>query len=153
MIAHDLQQPVNAIMLRVQLLIRRVLEEKGRGYVLQIREATEQLSRLIKDLFVASKVEAKRLQLKRQPIALGTLVNAVIDRIPDVGPRAHRRARGTHVGGEHSRRDYELPLYPACYVRTFLDLSRTPGLSLISMSLSVDSLGRRGAQEYRPFLF
>ena len=35
MIAHDLQQPVNAIMLRVQLLIRRVLEEKGRTFVLQ----------------------------------------------------------------------------------------------------------------------
>ena len=49
-----------------------------------------------KDLFDASKLEAKRLQLKRHPVALGALVKAVIERSPDVAARTmFRQAAGS----------------------------------------------------------
>lgn len=87
MIAHDLQQPMNAIGLRVQLMLRRSLNEKDRGDVLQIREAAAQMSRLIRDLLDASKLEARRLQLSRRRVLFAALVKEVIERIPDVASR------------------------------------------------------------------
>lgn len=87
MVAHDLQQPVSAIMLWAQVLLRGDLGESERDDVQHIQEATAHMSRMIKDLFDASKVEARRLQLNRRPLALGAVAKLIAERDPNIAPR------------------------------------------------------------------
>jgi len=92
MIAHDLQQPVNAIVLRTDLLLRRALGDKDRADVLRIREATMQMSQQVKDFLDAAQLETRRLVLRRERLELGRLLQATLNRLADRAARVALRA-------------------------------------------------------------
>jgi len=81
-IAHDLRQPVNAIMLTVDALERmHVGGPPGREQkaIDRIRSGVTRLSRMINDLLDASRIEARRLSVSPATVDLGALVEGVAE--------------------------------------------------------------------------
>jgi len=79
--SHELRTPLNAV-LGFSALLREQLEptlsERQKRYLGNIRDAGEHLLELINDVLDLSKVEAGRIELRPETIALETLVEPVI---------------------------------------------------------------------------
>ena len=77
-VIHDLKNPIGAIDLFAQLLVRDpLLPGEARETAADIRSATRQLMRLIHNLLDISKSEEGKLVVRRTPINLGALVGEV----------------------------------------------------------------------------
>jgi PAS domain S-box-containing protein len=80
-IAHDLRQPVTVITAYTDLLARSVASTpQVQAYADHILASAQQLKRMIADLLDASRIETRRLKLECQPIDLGALVRAIVER-------------------------------------------------------------------------
>jgi signal transduction histidine kinase len=92
-IAHDLRQPLNGIVLHAQVL-RRALgpgaPERQLESIEHIRVAGLRLNRMIEDLLDASRIEASRLKLERRPLALPRLVGEIVARTSELAGRQVR---------------------------------------------------------------
>jgi PAS domain S-box-containing protein len=81
-VAHDLRQPVGAISLTAESLIKMHEGEpspKERRAVERIRSASMRLNRMIEDLLDASRIEAKRLSVEPRLVDFRGLVDAVLE--------------------------------------------------------------------------
>jgi two-component system, sensor histidine kinase and response regulator len=77
-VVHDLKNPVNAMDLHAQVLLRaRELPESLRDSVMQIRTEARQLTRLILNLLDLSKADEGKLSLHRSDVDLRALVAEV----------------------------------------------------------------------------
>jgi len=86
-VVHDLKNPVNAMDLHAQLLIRNAdLPPEARESAVQIRAAASRLARMILNLLDLSKADEGKLTAKRKTIELGSLLEKVISEI-DVAAR------------------------------------------------------------------
>jgi PAS domain S-box-containing protein len=93
-VAHDLRQPVNAIHLDAQMLLRRkedTLPEPERRALSRIVSSSRRLNRMIADLLDASRIESKHMTIEPRPVALDTYVRAVVDELAET--LAGRRVR------------------------------------------------------------
>lgn len=89
-VVHDLKNPVNAMDLHAQLLLRdRSLPPSARDSVTHIRNDARQLSRMIMNLLDLSKGDEGRLEAKCVSLDLPSLVHAVVGEL-DVTARAHK---------------------------------------------------------------
>lgn len=81
-IAHDLRQPLTVITGQASLLARKTKETAPppEPRVEHILSAARQLNRMISDLLDVSRIEARRLALRRQPMDLPALLEAVVER-------------------------------------------------------------------------
>jgi signal transduction histidine kinase/DNA-binding response OmpR family regulator len=78
-LSHELRTPLNAIIGWVQLLQLETIDDQvAHGLQVIDRNARAQ-NKLIEDLLDASRITAGKLQLHLQPVALGPLVQAVVD--------------------------------------------------------------------------
>jgi PAS domain S-box-containing protein len=103
-VAHDLQQPINAIGLRSDLLLRSELNEKQHKDVEQIRSASRRLSRMVQDLMDASQLETHRLQMRFDTVELGSLLRSAADATPELAARTVVTVPGeTVVKGDAQR--------------------------------------------------
>ena len=80
-VAHDLRQPINAIMLRSSLLLRDGLSEKQRNEIRRINAAAQLLNRMASDLMDASLVDSHRLCVNKDRLDLGQLLRDVVERM------------------------------------------------------------------------
>jgi signal transduction histidine kinase len=81
-IAHDLRNPVNALRLQSELLLRQGDGDElrvPRRAMERVDRATGDLARMIDDLLDASRLESSRLELQREPHALAELVAEVVE--------------------------------------------------------------------------
>ncbi len=88
-IAHDLRNPINAILMQIDLLI-----ERGDGSEVRVPVSTlesiqrsgRRLAQMVRDLLDVSQIEADRLSLQRRPVALAEEVSTLIESIrPTLG--------------------------------------------------------------------
>jgi signal transduction histidine kinase len=79
-VAHDLRQPLHTMSLYAQFILRLKPEDQTREAVERIRAAGHRLNRMIGDLMDLSRLDARRLELSRQPVDLGDLVADAIER-------------------------------------------------------------------------
>jgi PAS domain S-box-containing protein len=86
MVAHDLRQPVTVISGYARLLGLGLIDEvEGIARAVEhIGDATLTLNRMIEDLLDVSRIELQQLHLRRQPVDLATLLQAVIEKTRDV---------------------------------------------------------------------
>ena len=91
-VAHDLQQPVNAILLGADLVLRDQLGTRARTTVERIRGSTRRLSRMIDDLKQISALETQRLALNKTSIDLVAFLRDVVARCAEVTSRVVIRA-------------------------------------------------------------
>ena len=85
-IAHDLRSPVSSIALAAQMLERldgSDAPEKRRRAIARICSSVARLSRMIDDLFDASRIEARRLSVTPQAVDLGSLIDGVAETLRD----------------------------------------------------------------------
>jgi len=100
-IGHDLRQPLNAIDLNAQWLVRQLAREPldlatASSSAEKIRAASRRLERMIQDLTDVSRIEAYRLALEPHDADLGLLVREVMARSD-----AAQRVRVTEQGTPH----------------------------------------------------
>jgi signal transduction histidine kinase len=86
-VAHELQQPINTILLRADLLRTSLHDDKHTDDVRHIRTAAKLLSRMVSDLLDASQLEAHRMRVNITRVDVARLVHAVVERIPEAVAR------------------------------------------------------------------
>ena len=94
-IAHDLRQPVGAISLTADSLLRprnERLSMQERRAIERIRSASGRLSRMIEDLLDFSRIEAKRLSVRPRDVDFCAIVDAVVE--------SHRETNAIRLVGE-----------------------------------------------------
>lgn len=91
-VAHDLHQPINAIVLRADLLLRARSEEQRRQDVEQVRTSAKQLARMVGDLSDASLLETRRMRLQPERFDLSALADGIVARVPGAAAQATIRA-------------------------------------------------------------
>jgi signal transduction histidine kinase len=92
-IAHDLRQPINGIVLHAQVLRRGLgpaATDKQLESIEHIRIAALRQNRMIEDLLDATRIEASRLKLERRSVALPQLIHQILARRPELGDREVR---------------------------------------------------------------
>lgn len=88
-VAHDLRNPVQALLLQLEILMREVRD----GEVLvpvraleRLQRGGERLGRMVNDLLDATRLEASRLALQRETLSVPEAATALLDRIrPTLG--------------------------------------------------------------------
>ena len=86
-VAHDLRQPLNAMRLTAELLMRTGSPDQVARSARRCQREVLRLDAMIGDLLDASLVESRRIVLQRRPISPRELVEAALARAPDVAPR------------------------------------------------------------------
>jgi PAS domain S-box-containing protein len=87
-VAHDLQQPINAIVLLADMLLRGPLDPKERDRLDRVRALSFRLSRMVADLSDASQLESHRLVIAHERMDLQKVVREFVAREPSVMGRA-----------------------------------------------------------------
>jgi signal transduction histidine kinase len=79
MVVHDLKNPVNGILMMVQLALRKGadLPEAHRSYLQQIELTCREMMRLIQNLLEISKIEEGKMPITIEPVVLAELVDEV----------------------------------------------------------------------------
>lgn len=90
--SHELRTPLASIQGHVESLLMQPNRDERREYLAVIQREAEQLSRLVDDLFLLSAADAGALPLDLQPVALGEVVEAVVE---SIGPVARRERQVT----------------------------------------------------------
>jgi len=86
--SHELRTPMNGIMGMTDLARRRATDDKQRGYLDQVKMASQHLLRIINDILDLSKIEADRLTLEVTDFRLGSVIDDVCSLL---GPRAREQ--------------------------------------------------------------
>lgn len=95
-VVHDLKNPVNAIDLEAQVILRdRQLSERSRGAAEQIRARARDLLRLILDLLDTARADQGQLSPSRRPVALPALVGEILEARAEHAREAGVRLRAT----------------------------------------------------------
>jgi PAS domain S-box-containing protein len=99
LVAHDLRQPLNILMLQIQSL--PTMAAGGDPAMLykisgQMKNAVTRITRMVSDLMDVSQIESNRLTLERRLLDLDSLVREVVDRQQTLAPDRHLEL---HVDG------------------------------------------------------
>ncbi|MBZ0235029.1 MAG: PAS domain S-box protein [Deltaproteobacteria bacterium] len=90
-IAHDLRQPINAIRLAADVVARTASEARVSTWAHRIVSEVLRLDTMISDLLDASKLEARRLMLRRRPVRPAALIEDALARVPELATRGEVR--------------------------------------------------------------
>jgi signal transduction histidine kinase len=91
LVAHDLRQPLSAIIVSVGALARRMESAAARDRAIRALASAQRLDRMIDDLLEVSRLEARRLELSLQPTDLVALVRASIEPLEAEGDQHKMR--------------------------------------------------------------
>jgi PAS domain S-box-containing protein len=80
-VAHDLRQPLGAILVNAQFLARLTDDARLNAHFECIRSAAQRLNRMVDDLMDLSRLDARRLELTRRNVDLPSLVRATVERM------------------------------------------------------------------------
>ncbi|MFN8545824.1 MAG: protoglobin domain-containing protein [Candidatus Binatia bacterium] len=92
MVVHDLKNPVNGILMMVQLALRKggELPEPHRGYMQQVERTCREMMRLIQNLLEIGKIEEGKMPIHREAVALAELVGEVVREYAPVAEQSNR---------------------------------------------------------------
>jgi protein-histidine pros-kinase len=93
MVVHDLKNPVNGILMMVQLSLRKGqdLPEAHQKRLRQIEMTCGEMMRLIQNLLEISKIEEGKMPIAREPVALAEIVSEVRREYAPVAEQTARR--------------------------------------------------------------
>ncbi|MHB8874680.1 MAG: sensor histidine kinase, partial [Myxococcaceae bacterium] len=86
-IAHDLRNPIQVVLLQVHLLLKDTVGQEvtaPRKSLERIRGAAVRLARMVGDLLDATRIDVARLVLDRRPLAVPEAVERLVDQIRPV---------------------------------------------------------------------
>jgi PAS domain S-box-containing protein len=80
-VAHDLRQPLGAVLLHAKLLGHLAADPRVHLHVDRIGSAVMRLNRMVDDIMDLSRLDARRLELVRRSVDLPALVRASVERM------------------------------------------------------------------------
>ena len=83
-VAHDLRNPINAMLLQLEMLARGAADGAVTvpvSTLQKLRRSGERLTQMVNDLLDATRIEAARLSLQPQSVSLPDAVRNLVDRI------------------------------------------------------------------------
>ena len=78
-LAHDLRDPIHAILGAAAMLAVTVEEDKRRRHVGMIQRATEGMKRLVTDLLDAARLDSGAFAISKEPVELGAVIRQVVE--------------------------------------------------------------------------
>ena len=111
MLAHELRNPLSPISTAGELLSRTIgADSRTQSAVDTIKRQTMQLTRLVDDLLDVSRITQGRIQLRRRPIEVASIINQAVETVtPQLRTKQHRLSILTgsydplYVHGDHAR--------------------------------------------------
>jgi two-component system, OmpR family, sensor histidine kinase CreC len=103
-LSHELKNPVAAIRASAEVLEEGAIDdpEAARRFVLRIREATERIERLLRELLGLASIEARGVE-QFEPVDMGRLARSVVDSLEEHRSRVELRTDGdTRVRGDEA---------------------------------------------------
>ncbi len=103
-LSHELKNPVAAIRASAEVLEEGAIDDPqaARRFVLRIREATERIERLLRELLGLANIEARGVE-QFEPVDMGKLARGVVDSLEERGSRVELRTDGdTRVRGDEA---------------------------------------------------
>jgi signal transduction histidine kinase len=91
MMSHELRDPLNAVLGFAQLLVRDALSARTRAHAEHILVCGEHLLHLVEDIQDLARIEAGAIRLASEPVAVGSVVNEVLEMLAE--PAAHADVR------------------------------------------------------------
>ncbi len=79
--SHELRTPMNGIMGMIDLVLRRIADEKQKAQLLKAQKAAHQLLSIINDILDISKIEAERMTLEQVNFKLGEVLENLLSLI------------------------------------------------------------------------
>jgi PAS domain S-box-containing protein len=98
-VAHDLHNPVHAIMAAAAMLGLQATEDEGRRYLVVVERSAREIERLISDLLDVARIEAGTFALQRASLDPSKLIRGDRGRVSDAGARERRCLEMRGVGG------------------------------------------------------
>jgi PAS domain S-box-containing protein len=85
-VAHDLRQPISTISLATEAFVQRTpgLPSRDRESLNRVQKSVDKLGRMINDLLDASRLEAHRLTIEREPVNLRALLEEIVSSVPEL---------------------------------------------------------------------
>jgi PAS domain S-box-containing protein len=96
-VAHDLRQPSTTIRLTIEMLERAPDERVVQRGVQRLRRASDRLERMIGDLLDVTRIEARRLSIKRGPASLPHLIDEATELVPEAASRCRKEVAANAV--------------------------------------------------------
>ena len=92
-VSHELRTPLTSISGFIEMLQEEEhgLGETGRMYLDVIRRSTERLHQLVEDLLLVAQIEARRIDLRREPVDLLALVERQVEGVRPWASEKHVR--------------------------------------------------------------
>jgi len=99
-VSHELRTPLTSISGFLEMMQdeEELLGESGRRYLDVIRRSTERLHALVEDLLLIAQIEAKRVELQREPLDLRPLVATAVE---TARPAAEEKGVTLSVDADH----------------------------------------------------
>ena len=105
-VAHDLRNPLNLILMTGELLMQEELTEERRNDMLAIgMRAAKQMNRLIDDLLDTVRLQAGKLSLAVEEVSVETIIRQADETFRPLAERRHVRLETTGDGGACVRAD------------------------------------------------
>jgi two-component system sensor histidine kinase BaeS len=136
-LSHDLRTPLTAMRVAVEALEDGIAPDPAR-YLHSLRTDVDALSRLVEDLFLLSRIEAGRLEMRTEAVDVAELVDEVMEAMQPVADRSRvhlrlQRSGSTQVQGG--------PVELGRVVRNLLDnaIRHAPRGSSVNVSVGRDN--------------
>src|SRR5437016_1223033 len=115
-VTHEMRTPLSAIQGSSELISRYALtDEKRKQMALLINSESKRLARMVEIFLNVERLSAGQMQLKREPIAVGEMIDLCVARVRPLGDRKHIGLKLAHVADDLAfTGDRELIEY-ACY--------------------------------------
>jgi signal transduction histidine kinase len=105
-VAHDLRNPLNLILMTGELLMQEELSEARRNDMLAIgMRAAKEMNRLIDDLLDTVRLQAGKLSLAVEEVSVGTIIRQAEETFRPLAERRHVNLETTGDGGACVRAD------------------------------------------------
>ncbi|CAN5298192.1 ATP-binding protein [soil metagenome] len=114
-VSHELRSPLTSVKgFTKTLLVKwdRFTDEQRKAMIATVHEDADRVTRLLGELLDVSRIDAGRLQLRRQMVDVEGVVARVLERAGATGPE---RTRTTHQERGEERLASDVPSLPRCY--------------------------------------
>ena len=143
MVVHDLKNPVNGILMMIQLSLRKGqdLPEAHQRRLRQIELTCGEMMRLIQNLLEITKIEEGKMPIAREPVVLTEVVDEVQREYAPVAEQAARRL-GVRLGGETVVATGDRALIKRVLINLVVNALRHSGSSEVWMEVARDAGAR-----------
>ena len=105
MASHELRTPLTSVKIMTQVLVKKNKNKDEKKYLEKMDQQLDKLSRLINEMLDLSKIQAKKLELRKETFSLDVLLDQLVDTMSMISPSHKVIVQGNSLLTVHSDRD------------------------------------------------